>query len=444
MARTESLRQVVRARPPWSAWFGVVFLLALFGVIVLAIIGPMPRGSDYEKTRAKNRIENLRTLREEADKTLTTYGWIDKNKGVARIPIAHAMELTIGDLAKQKPAPAGPAATPEPKELTSGDVAKQKPPAGPTATAGPIELTVGDVAKQEPPAGPIATPRPMELTSGDVARQKPTPAGPTATPGPHATLTQSQARGAEHLQLARIYADANRTDAALAEYVKAADANDARIREAAVSETKDLLNLRHRFFSWIDERFTLGASVILAAVGLFFAAKLIKFLVWSFRLLIGMFRRRAPSRRLEIQPLTYWPPTQASYTHFGEIVRLVREEMNDHFRLAKQVNSAQEETVLPTVFSNRILQGLEVPMSLISEKGRPIFAWIIRQINPPDLTLEGSLSSDDEAYHVVVRLVRNSKTRQTWDRTIRKTSLSDGLKDLAYSILIGFINKASK
>jgi hypothetical protein len=89
-----------------------VLLFALFGVIVLAIIGPSPRRSDYEETRAKKRMENLKTSREDADKALNTYAWIDKNKGVARIPIGRAMELTIAQLAQQKPAAAGPIATP--------------------------------------------------------------------------------------------------------------------------------------------------------------------------------------------------------------------------------------------------------------------------------------------------------------------------------------------
>src|ERR1700757_519192 len=112
MAGTESLRQVALARAPWSVWFGIVLLFVLFGVIVLAIIGPTPRSSDYEETRAKKRAENLKTLREEADKALTTYGWIDKNKGVARIPIERAMNLTVAELAKQKPWQAGSIAAP--------------------------------------------------------------------------------------------------------------------------------------------------------------------------------------------------------------------------------------------------------------------------------------------------------------------------------------------
>src|SRR2546422_4360342 len=144
MADTESLRQVAHSRAPLSTWFGIVLLFALFGVIVLAVVGPAPRGSDYEETRAKKRVDNLKTLREEAAKALTTYGWIDKNKGVARIPIDRAMELTIADLARQKPVPAGPIATPEPQAAAS--------PASPA----PASPAPGATRPAQPPAWPSA------------------------------------------------------------------------------------------------------------------------------------------------------------------------------------------------------------------------------------------------------------------------------------------------
>src|SRR5262249_58133153 len=137
MASPETLHQIARSRVPLFTWFGIVLLFALFGVIVLAIIGPSPRGTDFEETRAKKRIENLKTLRDEADKALTTYGWVDKNKGVARIPIERAMELTVADLAKQKPAPAGPIATQAPAEGTAGKPetpGNAAPPARPPPT----------------------------------------------------------------------------------------------------------------------------------------------------------------------------------------------------------------------------------------------------------------------------------------------------------------------
>lgn len=112
MADTQSAPSIAYSRAPFSTWLAVVCLFALFGLIVLAVVGPSPRTSDYEETRAKKRIEQLKTLREETQKDLTTYAWVDKNKGVAHIPIDRAMELTVADLAQKKPAPAGPIATP--------------------------------------------------------------------------------------------------------------------------------------------------------------------------------------------------------------------------------------------------------------------------------------------------------------------------------------------
>src|SRR5437867_7557318 len=135
MADTESLRHIAHSRAPFSTWLGVVLLFALFGVIVLAIIGPMPRGSDYEETRAKKRMENLKTAQGDAEKALNTYAWVDKNKGVVRIPISRAMELTVADLAQQKPPPAGPIATPGP-EAPAGAPASPAP-AGPPGSAPP-------------------------------------------------------------------------------------------------------------------------------------------------------------------------------------------------------------------------------------------------------------------------------------------------------------------
>ncbi len=173
MAGTESLSQVAHARAPSSVWFGIVLLFALFGVVVLAIIGPSPRTSDYEETRAKKRVENLKTLREEADKALTTYGWVDKNKGVARIPIERAMELTVTDLVKQKPAPAGPIATPEP-QATAGAAAS---PAA--ASPAPVGSPPGGGSHAaSPPAQAPASPAPAGQSSS------PGPASPSATKSP--------------------------------------------------------------------------------------------------------------------------------------------------------------------------------------------------------------------------------------------------------------------
>ena len=38
--------------------------------------------------------EDLRQLREHEDEQLTSYGWVDKNAGIVRIPIDQAMKMT--------------------------------------------------------------------------------------------------------------------------------------------------------------------------------------------------------------------------------------------------------------------------------------------------------------------------------------------------------------
>ena len=182
MADTESLRQVAHARAPWSAWFGIVLLFALFGVIVLAIIGPTPRGTDYEETRAKKRVENLKTLREEADKALTTYGWIDKNKGVARIPIERAMELTIADLAKQKPAPAGPIATPEAQPAASAPASGASPASATSPKPSGAQLSPQAVAPQGAVVASPSPPPAAQASPSAAAATAPTSPSPATSP----------------------------------------------------------------------------------------------------------------------------------------------------------------------------------------------------------------------------------------------------------------------
>ena len=140
MADTQSAHSIAYSRAPFSTWLGIVCLFVLFGLIVLAVIGPSPRTSDYEETRAKKRMEKLKTLREESQKELTTYAWVDKNKGVARIPIDRAMEVTVADLAQKKPAPAGPIATPAAQTAPAG--------ASPAAPAAPQGAAVSQLARR--------------------------------------------------------------------------------------------------------------------------------------------------------------------------------------------------------------------------------------------------------------------------------------------------------
>jgi outer membrane biosynthesis protein TonB len=154
MAEAGSLRQIAHSRAPLSAWFGTLLLFMLFGVIVLALIGPALRTDNYEQTRAKKRVENLKTLREADAKALTTYGWIDQAKGSAHIPIDRAMQLEVTELAQKKPAAAYPVA-PTPAPVSSA-------PSQPTPAASPAPSAT-------PPA---VSPTPRSATSSTNA---PTP-----------------------------------------------------------------------------------------------------------------------------------------------------------------------------------------------------------------------------------------------------------------------------
>lgn len=179
MADAESLRHIAHSRAPLSTWLGVVLLFALFGVIVLAIIGPMPRGSDYEETRAKKRMENLKTAQEDAEKALNTYTWVDKNKGVVRIPISRAMELTVADLAQKTPAEAGPIATPAAQTSPAGAAAPAASPA--PAASKPGATQPAGLPSASVPTG-SASPPSQTATSPSAAAQSSPPAAASASP----------------------------------------------------------------------------------------------------------------------------------------------------------------------------------------------------------------------------------------------------------------------
>jgi hypothetical protein len=181
MAETEA-HSIAYSRAPFSTWLGIVCLFLLFGLIVLAVIGPSPRTSDYEQARAKKRMEKLKALHEENQKELTTYTWVDKNKGVARIPIDRAMQLTVADLAQKKPAPAGPIATP---------AAQTAPAAASPAAAASQQPATAQSAQPNASAGASAAPAASQQPSA--AQQGASPAAAIATSPSPATQSSPQA-----------------------------------------------------------------------------------------------------------------------------------------------------------------------------------------------------------------------------------------------------------
>ncbi|PYK66821.1 MAG: hypothetical protein DME45_11600 [Verrucomicrobia bacterium] len=167
------------ARPPISfgAWLGVVLLFLFFGIFVLVLVAATPHGNTYEEKRAKAREEKLKTIRDTASKDLNSYAWVDKGKGVARIPIDRAMQLTLRDLASKKPEPANPIAAP---------AEAAAPAASPPAPAVSPEPSVSGTPKPTSVAGPSS-----ENRGQPAAAANPPSASPGTQPGPSATPAAS-------------------------------------------------------------------------------------------------------------------------------------------------------------------------------------------------------------------------------------------------------------
>lgn len=69
-------------------------------VVILAIAYlpnqavPIPQGTKTPEERAAI----LRDLRAKETEAATTYGWVDQSKGIVRVPVERAMQLTIDEL----------------------------------------------------------------------------------------------------------------------------------------------------------------------------------------------------------------------------------------------------------------------------------------------------------------------------------------------------------
>lgn len=173
----------------FGAWLGIVLLFAVFALFVWVVMGAMPRGDNYEQKRAEARLEKLKVANEEAQKA-SGYGWVDKEKGIARIPVGRAMELAAAELAQKRPT----AANPIPPEIAPGLQAAA--PAGPSAapTAAP-QPAAGSSPKATAIMGPGSV-----IGGQPAAAANPSNAAPGTQPGPSATPAASPPAGASQQQ----------------------------------------------------------------------------------------------------------------------------------------------------------------------------------------------------------------------------------------------------
>src|SRR5277367_6378199 len=74
-------------------------LLILAGLLAAGVLAHemvrLTRPAPIEADRAALRAKTLADLRAANVEALTTYGWVDQGKGIVRLPIERAMELTL-------------------------------------------------------------------------------------------------------------------------------------------------------------------------------------------------------------------------------------------------------------------------------------------------------------------------------------------------------------
>ena len=172
----------------------MVLLFGFFGLLALVIVQASPRGSDYEKKRAEARMKKLEAAQKENLNALNSYAWVDKNKGVARIPIDHAMEIVLAELANKKPAAAGPIAASSPSANAGPSPAGSATPSASTSPA--------------PSAKENATPKPIAVEGHDsemhnqpAAAANPPNAPPNTQPGPNTSPAASAPPAPAHPQV---------------------------------------------------------------------------------------------------------------------------------------------------------------------------------------------------------------------------------------------------
>jgi len=77
---------------------------------VSAMVAASLRRTPPEPRLEPNPLEPRRRMRAQENAVLTTYGWVDRNTGVVRVPIARAMEILV-----ERGLPPSKPATPPPQ-----------------------------------------------------------------------------------------------------------------------------------------------------------------------------------------------------------------------------------------------------------------------------------------------------------------------------------------
>lgn len=94
---SESVSPGAENRPPRNMWLsilaGIGFILLFLLILWLAYLPYRPE--PIAEVQGQQRMETYNEIKNESTELTTTYGVVDPEEGVYRIPVEEAMELTV-------------------------------------------------------------------------------------------------------------------------------------------------------------------------------------------------------------------------------------------------------------------------------------------------------------------------------------------------------------
>jgi hypothetical protein len=169
-------------RSTWLTFAAGIFLILLFGFLNLYLRDVAGSADTYESVRAQKRLETRLQIDRDAQTLLNSADWIDKNKGIVRIPIANAIEQEIAALNNKKPHPAYAIVVAPAVPTTPAAAAAPAAGQTPTPGASPAPAAAVTPAAGKTPA-PGASPAPVPAATANPPA--PAPAGSAgASPPP--------------------------------------------------------------------------------------------------------------------------------------------------------------------------------------------------------------------------------------------------------------------
>lgn len=162
---SESSSSLSQRRHPYlpGLWLAVGFLALASITFMLRPLGVTP--STVTESAAKIRIEKLKKAQEEQQKLVTTFGWVEKDKGVAHIPIEKAMQLSLATLRQIPPHPAYAITTIQPSAISAAGA-----PLYPELPIAEVPTVVASSSTNAQPKSPGA-----QLSTNSLPKASPSP-----------------------------------------------------------------------------------------------------------------------------------------------------------------------------------------------------------------------------------------------------------------------------